>query len=337
MSITHQSKTKSIIKKPIYSIVKNNIKISEISPGNSINGLPLGAYVTNVNDFWRKGYDGTGLIIAVIDDGIDQNHPALISCPDKSQKVLGEFTFVSGGRIPQIGKQHGTAVAGLISGWSQKGYRGMAPNSKLYSFNVFDTDDEATVDDIVTAMHKAIDLGCNIINLSLGQTTYNQRLTNAIKFAFARNILCVCSAGNLGPNTVLYPAAVPEAISVGSVRYNYATGRILESSFSSTNNNVDCCAVGEGLLACNSITNDLFIVSGTSFSTAIVTGFLAILYQYIKNKQVNTMTTLTSDVITNLLYANTLDLFTLGRDNVSGVGFVFKKGINGQPIVVRTF
>lgn len=332
-----KSTEKVVCKKPKYNIIKNNIKASEISPGNSINGLPLGAYVTNVNEFWRKGYDGTGMIIGIIDDGVDSSHPALSMCPDKSKKLLGEFTFVTGGRVPDTTRQHGTAVAGLISGWSAKGYRGMAPNSKIYSFRVFDTDGEATVDDIVDAMHKAIDLGCNIINMSLGFSKSIQRLSDGIKFAYNRNILCICSAGNDGPNTVDYPAAYPESISVGSVKYDYKTGKIVMSSFSSTNSQVDCCAVGEDVLACNSETNGYYIVSGTSFSAPIVTGFMALLYQYIKNKQINVKTTLTSDVMTNLLYANTLDLFSLGRDNDSGVGFVFRKGLQGEPIIVKTF
>lgn len=328
-------KTNIVYRKP--DNIEKNIKPHELSPGNSINGLPLGAYVTNVYEFWRKGIDGTGVVVAVIDDGVNANHPALLKCPDKTQKVLGQFTYVSGGRIPNQTAEHGTAVAGLISGWSDQGYRGMAPNSKIYSFNVFDTEGGADPNDIVTAVHKAIDLGCNLINMSLGSPESATRLLNVVKRAYNNNIPCICSAGNSGPNTVEYPAAYPESISVGSVGYNYSTGLITQSSFSSTNSQVDCCAVGENVMIADASNGKYTLGSGTSFSAPIVTGFVALLRHYLLNKQTNIKTTLTVDVIKNALYANTLDLFALGRDNQSGVGFVFRRGVLNSPIIVKTF
>lgn len=329
------STKKQMIKKPIG--ISKDIKISEISPGNSINGLPLGGYVTNVQELWRKGYDGTGVIIGVIDDGVNATHPALIRCPSKSKKVIAEYNFVSGGRTPNTNKEHGTAVAGLITGWTSDGYRGMAPNSRIYSFNVYDTDDNADPDDVVMAVHKAIELGCHIINISSGSLEPYTRLLNVIRRAYNFNIPCVCSAGNSGPNTIEYPAGYPESISVGSVHYNYTNGTITQSSFSSTNNQVDCCAVGENILILLAGTSGYTMASGTSFSTPITTGFMALLRQYILNKQINVKTTLTVEVMKNLLYANTLDLFTLGKDNMSGVGFIFRKGSINTPLTVKTF
>ncbi|ARF09021.1 subtilase family protein [Catovirus CTV1] len=317
--------------------IPKNITPSEITVNNSINGLPLGAYVTNIYEFWRKGYDGSGVIIGIIDDGVNANHPALIRCPDKSKKVLGQYTFVSGGRTPNATAEHGTAVAGLVAGWSSDGYRGMAPNSKLYSFNVFDTEGDADPNDIVSAVHKAIELGCHVINMSLGSPDSYTRLHNVVKRAFNFNIPCVCSAGNSGPDTVEYPAAYPECISVGSVRYSYSSGNIAESSFSSTNTEVDCCAVGENVLLLNAQTDGYMYGSGTSFSTPIVTGFIAVLRHYLLNKRTNVKIVLTVDVIKNAMYANTLDLFELGKDNESGVGFIFRRGVINSPIIVKTF
>lgn len=328
-------KKTNTFKKPIN--ILQNLRPSEIAPGNTIDGLPLGGYVTNVYEFWRKGIDGTGVIIAVIDDGVKATHPSLLRCPDKSKKVLGEFTYVTGGRTPNTTAEHGTAVAGLISGWSNEGYRGMAPNSKIYSFNVFDTNGEADPNDIVTAVHKAISLGCNLINMSLGSSESATRLHNVIKRAWNFNIPCLCAAGNDGPNTTEYPAAYPESISVGSVDYNYLTANITGSSFSSTNPEVDCCAVGSDVLLLNAQTNGYMLGSGTSFSTPIVTGFTTLLRQYLLNKQTNVKTVLTVDVIKSALYANTIDLFTLGKDNRSGVGFIFRRGTINSPIVVKTY
>lgn len=329
-----KSVKKQMIKNPLGLL--STIKIPEISPGNTINGLPLGAYVTNVYDFWRKGIDGTGIIVGIIDNGVNASHPSLLRCPDRSKKIIAEYNFVSGGRTPNTKKEHGTAVAGLITGWTSDGYRGMAPNSRIYSFNVFDTNGEADVNDVVNAVHKAIELGCHIINLSIGSPESNTRLSNVIKRAYNFDIPCICSAGSEGPNTVNYPAAYPESISVGSVLYNYTLGTITKSSFSSTNDQIDCCAVGENILVLDATTNGYTLASGTSFSTAITTGFMALSRQYIINKQINVKTLLTVEVMKNLLYANTLDLFSLGKDNSSGVGFIFRRGITNSPIIIKT-
>lgn len=322
-----------MFRKP-YTTITDTKKLGEISTGYSINGAPLAIYVTNVYDFWSKGYDGSGVIVGVIDDGVDTSHPALLHCPDKSKKILGTYTFVSGGRTPNKTAEHGTAVAGLISGWQDTGYRGMTPGSKIYSFNVFDINGEADSNDIVTAVHKAIELGCHVINMSFGSTTSTERLKNVVKRAWNFNIPCVCAAGNDGPDTVLYPAAYPECISVGSVKYNYSNGSITESSFSSTNSEVDCCAVGENVLVLDSETKKYMVESGTSFSAPIVSGFMVLLRQYLIKKN---MSMLTVDKMKNILYSNTLDLFTLGRDNQSGVGLVFRRGIKDSPIIIKTF
>ena len=325
---------KHMFKKPYTSLTADVKRLGEISHGFSINGAPLAIYVTNVYDFWRKGYDGNGVIVGVIDDGVDKTHPALLHCPDKSKKILGEFTYVTGGRVATKKPEHGTAVAGLISGWQDAGYKGMAPGSKIYSFNVFDTDGEADSNDIVTAVHKAIELGCHVINMSLGSTQPSDRLKNVVKRAWNFNIPCICAAGNEGPDTVLYPAAYPECISVGSVKYNYTNGTIIESSFSSTNPEVDCCAVGENVLVLDATTKKYMVDHGTSFSTPIVSGFVVLLRQYLINKNLHVLTV---DKIKNVLYSNTLDLFTIGRDNRSGVGLVFRRGIKDSPITVKTF
>lgn len=322
-----------MFRKP-YTLIDKTKKLGEISPGNTIDGAPLGIYVTNVYDFWRKGYDGTGVIIGLIDDGIDTAHPALLHCPDRTKKILGQYTFVSGGRTANKTAEHGTAVAGLISGWQDAGYKGMAPGSKIYSFNVFDIDGDADPNDIVTAVHKAIELGCHVINMSLGSSISTERLKNVVKRAWNFNIPCVCASGNDGPDTVLYPAAYPECISVGSVKYNYTNGSITESSFSSTNSQVDCCAVGEDVLVLDSISNKYMLDSGTSFSTPIVTGFIALLRQYMINKG---LSVLTVDKMKNILYSNSLDLFSLGKDNKSGVGLIFRRGIKDSPIIIKTF
>ena len=170
--------------------------------------------------------------------------------------------------------------------------------------------------------------------MSLGSSTSTERLKNVVKRAWNFNIPCICASGNEGPDTVLYPAAYPECISVGSVRYNYTDGLVTESSFSSTNSQVDCCAVGEDVLVLDSITNKYMSESGTSFSAPIVTGFVALLRQYMINKGLNVLTV---DKMKNILYSNSLDLFSLGKDNQSGVGFVFRRGNKDSPIIVKTF
>ena len=77
---------------------------------------------------YQSGYDGSGIIISIIDTGIDLNHP------DLEGKIIGGYDFVNNDDVSEDTNGHGTEVAGIIA--SNGNLKGIAPNSKILAYKV---------------------------------------------------------------------------------------------------------------------------------------------------------------------------------------------------------
>ena len=77
---------------------------------------------------YQSGYDGSGIIISIIDTGIDLNHP------DLDGQIIGGYDFVDNDEMPEDINGHGTQVAGIIA--SNGNLKGIAPNSKILMYKV---------------------------------------------------------------------------------------------------------------------------------------------------------------------------------------------------------
>ena len=77
---------------------------------------------------YQSGYDGSGIIISIIDTGIDLNHP------DLDGQIIGGYDFVDNDDMPDDTNGHGTQVAGIIA--SNGNLKGIAPNSKILMYKV---------------------------------------------------------------------------------------------------------------------------------------------------------------------------------------------------------
>jgi len=230
-----------------------------------VNYPHLGSYPTLLNEtthliradeVWAEGYRGRGVIIAIIDTGIDKNHPDLDDLDDDpltdDPKVLAEVAFLPGGSndtSDTIG--HGTFVASVVAGTGASGsrgfkatfastkvlnatiiphtQRGVAPEAYLYNIKVFNESGIAYESDIIAGIEWAVEHGADVINLSLGATPYlpssEDPLAQAIEAAVRRNVVVTVAAGNSGPGlySILTPAIAPSAISVGAA---YETGEV---------------------------------------------------------------------------------------------------------------
>ncbi len=143
-----------------------------------------------------RGFDGSGVTIAVIDTGIDKNHPDLLG------KVAAEISFVQG-ESPADGHGHGTHVASTIAGSgaaSNGRYKGIAPGARLLNVKVLDNRGSGWTSDILQGMQWAADNGADIISMSLGgfPTTINNPLTEAANKLMAEGTVMVIAAGNEG-------------------------------------------------------------------------------------------------------------------------------------------
>jgi minor extracellular serine protease Vpr len=171
------------------------------------------------------GYDGAGIKIAVIDTGVDYNHPDLFGLgPDG--KVIGGYDFVDNDKTPFDTNGHGTEVAGIIA--ADGTISGIAPKAKILAYRVSDTGESVSSDLIVKAIEQAIIDKADIINISLGVNKTNNIIDDVVNKAVNNGIVVVTAAGNNGPGlrTIGSPGKNPNSITVGA-SYNNVTSSIV--------------------------------------------------------------------------------------------------------------
>jgi minor extracellular serine protease Vpr len=171
------------------------------------------------------GYDGNGIKIAIIDTGVDYNHPDLFGFGSDG-KVVGGFDFVENDDSPLDTNGHGTEVAGIIA--ADGDLKGVVPKAKILSYRVSATGNSVSSDLIVKAIQRAVLDGADIINISLGVNRTNDRIDDAIDDAVQKGVVVVAAAGNSGPDlgTIGSPGRDPHAITVGAT-YNNLTASLV--------------------------------------------------------------------------------------------------------------
>ncbi len=176
------------------------------------NQIPWGVEMVN------GGSGGSGVVVAVLDTGIDTDHPDLkenvMDCKDATKrKITGECEDKNG---------HGTHVAGIIAangGSDGNGIYGVAPEAKLMVVKVCGAGGICFGDDIAAGIRYAADHGANIISMSLGSNSPDRMVLDAIDYAVSKDVLVVAAAGNDGPEngSIDYPAAYVKVIAVGAI------------------------------------------------------------------------------------------------------------------------
>ncbi|MCJ7445598.1 MAG: S8 family serine peptidase [Methanotrichaceae archaeon] len=180
--------------KGIYYDSIADVKFSEenISDSNFVNP----ARNINADMLWKKGIDGKGVVVAVIDSGIDDNHPDLID------KVVDEKNFVEEESSTDDFLGHGTMVAGIIvgSGAASEGkYMGIAPGAKLLNVKVIDRNGNGRISDIIAGIEWALYNDADILSLSLGGMNLgetNPPITMAADKAMDAGAVVCVAAGN---------------------------------------------------------------------------------------------------------------------------------------------
>jgi thermitase len=243
---------------------------------------------------------GKGIKIAVIDTGVDLQHPGLkgVAGSTNQPNHLAPSTdwkdFVDGDANPQEvlsgtgeGYGHGTGVAGVILQ--------VAPYATIVPIRVLGPDGSGDVTNVVSAIQWAMDHGAKIINLSLGTSARVDAISSMITAATTKGIYVVTASGNTNDTNVLYPAADAQdatrggakLISVGSTGSGNLIGAYLggttaiaagidqKSEFSTFGPKVEMVAPGEIMttLLPESKIGDW---TGTSFAAPVVAGTLAL-------------------------------------------------------------
>nr|AIF16815.1 peptidase S8/S53 subtilisin kexin sedolisin (vpr) [uncultured marine thaumarchaeote KM3_75_C09] len=171
---------------------------------------------------YQNGYDGSGIIVSIIDTGIDLNHP------DLEGKIIGGYDFVDNDEMPEDTNGHGTQVAGIIA--SNGNLKGIAPNSKILMYKVSEDGESVPSHLIIKAIEKSIEDNADIINISLGINQTNTKIDQMVNKAVKNNIFVVTAAGNFGPelSTIGSPGINPNAITVGAT-FNNVTSSLVST------------------------------------------------------------------------------------------------------------
>jgi PKD repeat protein len=163
-------------------------------------------------DAWELTTGSSNTVVAVIDTGVQPNHPDL-------GPLLPGYDFVNNDADPRDDDGHGTAVAGIVAGQGNNGLGivGTCWQCRIMPVKVLDSGGGGTDSTVASGIIWAADRGADVINLSLGGSD-SQTVADAVSYAQNRGIVVVAAAGNDGQWEVpMYPAAYPGVISVGWV------------------------------------------------------------------------------------------------------------------------
>jgi type VII secretion-associated serine protease mycosin len=228
---------------------------------------------------WKTS-TGSGITVAVIDSGVNAQHP------DLQGKILEgqNFSRLTGGATADT-DGHGTSIASYIvgtgKGWNGQGMVGLAPSAEILPFRVVAKKDNEAVfaidfsKQLSAAIRAAADSKAKILNISMGQDELEPNVRSAVAYALSKGKMIVAAAGNSAKmgNPPEYPAAFPGVVAVSSVDKNGAAST--ESEFG---DQVAFAAPGEDMHNACADPSGYCHSSGTSDATPIVSASAALLW-----------------------------------------------------------
>ena len=209
-------------------------------------------------------YDGTGMVVAVLDTGVDLAHAALAGSLVAGRDMISD-TDTPNDIGPGLAWGHGTHVAGIV--------HRMAPESKILPIRVLDSQGRGNTFVLAYAIEYAVQQGADIINLSLGTDCGSQVLNSTIQTAIAQGVVVVAAAGNGNTDVPQCPASLPGVIAVAAVDENKV--RAEWSNYGASW--VDIAAPGVGITS--TFPGGYASWSGTSMATPFVSGAAALAKQ----------------------------------------------------------
>jgi len=219
---------------------------------------------------WEMSEETLPIIIAIIDTGIDLDHP------DLAGKLVAGYDFVNDDPTPDDDHGHGTHVAGIAGATANNGIgvAGVSWGGRLMPLKVLDASGEGYYSDVISGISYAIAQGARVLNLSLGGPS-SSALEYAVNYAYGAGVLVVAAAGNCNPGgdpSVLYPAAYANVMGVAAT-----TSSDQWASFSCYGPEMDIAAPGASIYSTDRGAGYSYR-SGTSMATPHVAGLAALLW-----------------------------------------------------------
>ena len=303
--------------------------------------IPWGIDRINATEAWiiSNGSANGVIEVAVIDTGIDRDHPDL-------ENNLAWGVSVLNGRIStkpnayQDRNGHGTHVAGIVAAINNEiGVVGVAPSVEIYAIKALGNDGSGWVSDIILGIEQALlgpdgvldkdgdgviagdpeDDAAEVISMSFGSSSDVTSLHEAIIEAYSYGVVLVAASGNEGASTPSYPAAYEEVIAVGATNMSDAVP-------SWSNRGVELSAPGVDILS--TYPDDSYAtLSGTSMACPHVSGVAALIQAAYYNKYgtilpVGSFSDASNSTVRGILHITAEDLGNEGYDAEYGYGIV---------------
>ena len=263
----------------------------------------------NMGRTWYS-YTGSGMTVAVIDTGIDTDHPEFAgkiseysynATEDKVVKDYNDWSLI------EDEQGHGTAVTGVIAAaMDGSGIVGVAPDVEIIVIKAECDANGAFLrtSDLVFGLYYAIERDANVVNMSFGTYANENPFADPCRLAYDSDVICVAAAGNDATAALCWPAADEHVIGVG------ALDGWERAEYSNFGENVNLCAPGTTYTTSKG--GGYRYMNGTSLASPIVAGALVLMQQ--NNPYMD------FEYVTEVLYASCYDLGDLGRDWYFGFG-----------------
>ncbi len=258
--------------------------------------------IIHANSPHQHGFLGQNTGIAIVDTGLTPH-------PDYRKRIVGWFDALHGKPYPYDDSGHGSHVAGIAAGdgfLSQGRYEGVAPMANLIGIKVLNNKGNGTVSDIMKALrwiqNNYRQYGIRIVNISIGandRQAYDEdcAFVQKVNELWDMGLVVVAAAGNQGPGpqTISAPGNSRKIITVGSLpeRHSYSASHSGIGPTLSCIKKPDVVAPGSHIVSCcpprNGKSYSYSVKSGTSMSTPIVSGAIALLlskYPYLNPREI---------------------------------------------------
>jgi len=298
------------------SILAANLYMSNNPPTQNLQQaykkqiVPWSYKKLGITKMW-KFTKGKNVKIAILDSGIDLNHPDL-----KGANIIKTINFIDPNKPAFDETGHGTFIAGIIAAQNNNfGIVGIAPDAEIFILKILNKKLEGKVDLVIRALDWCIKNKINIVNMSFSTSSDNPKLRKAVSKAAKHGIIIVASARNSFGSKAGFPASYPEVISVASVNYKN------QISLFSSQGKIDFCSYGENILSTTK-NQSYKLSSGNSVAAAHLTGMIALILSKPEKWGLNPKNSMNKDKICNVLIKLSKDVGEKGKDNIFGYGLV---------------
>lgn len=257
---------------------------------------------------WNIHTGTSNVIIAVIDTGVDLDHPDLVAKITSGGQA--GYNYISPGALPDDDNGHGTHVAGIAaaSGNNGVGIAGVSWGARVMPLKVLSASGSGTIYNLALAIRYAADHGAKVINMSLGGGcgTGWPDVESAVNYAVSKGVVLVAASGNNYAGVVSCPGAINGVMAVGAT-----DSSDVRASYSNYGTALDVMAPGSSIYSTwpgGGYAYD----SGTSMATPHVAGLAALLWSFAPG--------LNNYQIQSLIQNNADDLGIIGWDQEYGYG-----------------